>query len=1660
MNKKRFLFVIVLLIFILFFSLVTASVFDWPMFHNNINRTGYQNETVNMTNFGLISTYYTIAVPDSPRVSNGTVYIGTSNYIFALNATKNSGENQIWNYTLGGGSSCSSPEIYKGIAYSGCSDNNIYAFNATNGSLIWNYSTGEPLYSPSSPAVSNGVVWILNYFGNIYALNATNGSLILNYSTGEIDQSSSPAIANGIAYISVASKGVYAFNATNGSLIWNTIGNGGGFSTPAVANGIVYSAYGPLYALNATNGSLIWSYFIEGASYSSPAVYNGTVYIGSSDKNVYAINATNGSLIWNYTTGGTISSSPAVSNGVVWIGSYDKNVYALNSTNGNLIWNYTTGGSIESTSSPAVSHGIVYIGSDDGNVYEFSNQTSPYYCDSCMSCNYEIQEANPGETVRLTASISNNAPTNYCIDFAGRDNVNFDCQGYSITSSNPNFNQDGIYLNSSNGGSNNDTISNCNIVNFGNGIVLNSSSNNTLSNINETSQLEGFGIFLDSNSSNNTLSNINTSFNAHGIFLNSNSNNNSLSNINSDSNDGYGIYLSEVSNNILSNINTTANLAGGFYISSSNNSILSNLDSNLDASVGVAVYSCVNNTVENSIFSNESASGGQGISVSGGGLPYPQNNTFTNIISINNSYGAYIASGWNNTFSNITLNLNSNTGADIEFSNDTFTNVTSENSNGIGFFLDLDPGNSIIRNSNMSNNSMNLFFGKLSEFSPSEFNQVIDYSNIFDYSYRLYYNSSVSNYVFSSANAPNAAMMICENCSNVTYKNLDLSHETNFGLYFYNTSNSLVQNINSSFNGDGIDLSSSSNNTLLNVTILLNSGEDPYYTFFANNSVYLLSSSNNTLNDITAFNNSQAVGIRIGLNSNNNYISNINAGSDSYGIYLSASNNILSNIDASLSSQEGIFLDLNSNNNTLLNVNADNSTNGGIQLDGSNNTLINITADYPGGIGILLDSSLGSNLLYNVSANYVIGEGGPKSFNSQDYGDYAMGPLPNTRSFGSYKFSPLTGEGPNGGISLQYTPNNVLNNISAIGDGSAFIGDILLSSSSNNTLSNINSGDSSGSPCGINLDYLSSNNNLTNVTVNNCYNTNGIILSGSDNILTNITADSDGNNANLNALYVTGSTNNLTNITATSNGLAGIYLSGDVGNILTNVNSSNNVYGILFSSSSYDTLSSSYITDNLYGLEDDFVPNNNMIYNNLFNNTIYNDNLNYYEPGISNFNTTLTSGTNILGGSFIGGNYWGSWSAPGTGFSDTCVDANSDGICDSPYPLQDALNYDYLPLSLVQPGKSGVPTITLNTPTDGYTSSVSGVTFNATLTSIVQIANVSLILNGVLSQTNSSEIDNGDYLFTSNLADGSYLWAYLACDTSDSCVTSQMQSLTVSTSGGFSGSGGSGGSGGGGSGSFSGGSAGSGSSGASTIFSGTGYNFYPNVPVTILVNVTNVDLTKLVIVSSKVVQDASITILPASKASKSDLNVSSSPGQVYQSFQINTKNIDDSEIANVSFYFRMNMSWMNSNNLNSRNVLLFRNTGTTLIPLNSTFLSNDMKYNYYSALSPGLSKYSIFASNSECNLGDLRCFGNDFQFCGLTGSWIVVQTCQYGCKDFACVPNPKSTGFLNNIKSNAGEYLFYLVIFLILLGIVVFVYLLYRYISGKYREISRVSKYH
>jgi len=226
------------------------------------------------------------------------------------------------------------------------------------------------------------------------------------------------------------------------------------------------------------------------------------------------------------------------------------------------------------------------------------------------------------------------------------------------------------------------------------------------------------------------------------------------------------------------------------------------------------------------------------------------------------------------------------------------------------------------------------------------------------------------------------------------------------------------------------------------------------------------------------------------------------------------------------------------------------------------------------------------------------------------------------------------------------------------------------------------------------------------VTVKNCVVTgfDGGISFGngaSHGTITNNTA-----RANTYNIGVSGSDHNtIINNTAGPGGYIGIILSGGSSyNLIADNHASGNGMGIHFNSCSDNMISDNTVDSNGYGIylyvsPSNIVANNtvslnsdfglapgasNAIYNNILNNTV-----NAVMGAGNAWNTTLDCGTpNIVGGNCTGGNYWANPS--GTGFSQTCADADSDGICDSSFNY-DCSNIDSLPLSTVGGAQNATP---------------------------------------------------------------------------------------------------------------------------------------------------------------------------------------------------------------------------------------------------------------------------------------------------------------------------------------------------------------------------------
>jgi outer membrane protein assembly factor BamB len=264
------------------------------------------------------------------------------------------------------------------VIYVMSADGNLYALDATDGKLKWQFATaGERRFTAlgihgatphtelmpdpfdvflSSPTVVAGIVYFGSGDHHVYAVDASSGALRWKFETGNVVHAS-PAVADGVVYLGSWDRNLYALNAATGALIWkfqtgddteiyNQVGIA---SSAAVAAGMVFFGCrdGHFYALDAKTGARRWVHDNKkGWVIASPAVERGVVYFPTSDGERFkALDAATGATIYDISNKAVSFSSPAIAQGTVFYGSSDGWLHAVDASTGRIKAEFQTDGS-------------------------------------------------------------------------------------------------------------------------------------------------------------------------------------------------------------------------------------------------------------------------------------------------------------------------------------------------------------------------------------------------------------------------------------------------------------------------------------------------------------------------------------------------------------------------------------------------------------------------------------------------------------------------------------------------------------------------------------------------------------------------------------------------------------------------------------------------------------------------------------------------------------------------------------------------------------------------------------------------------------------------------------------------------------------------------------------------------------------------------------------------------------------------------------------------------------------------------------------------------------------------------------------------------------------------------------------------------------------
>src|SRR3989344_7952602 len=210
--------------------------------------------------------------------------------------------------------------------------NAAYSLSALylNGTEKW-HSTCYERWWMGNPIVKDDIVYSQNWVGT-FAFNATNGSIVweIKLNEGGGNNWGSPDIKTNVDFTPFL----------DGDLLWS----GGGYSNGERTT----------YVINITNNTIVWNNTIRANESSAPLIVNNRTFIAYRRDNALLVsyNSSTFEELWNITLEGNIAeTSMSYSNGRIIIGtSYDWNldcnsnnqsIYAINEVNRNIVRNYT-----------------------------------------------------------------------------------------------------------------------------------------------------------------------------------------------------------------------------------------------------------------------------------------------------------------------------------------------------------------------------------------------------------------------------------------------------------------------------------------------------------------------------------------------------------------------------------------------------------------------------------------------------------------------------------------------------------------------------------------------------------------------------------------------------------------------------------------------------------------------------------------------------------------------------------------------------------------------------------------------------------------------------------------------------------------------------------------------------------------------------------------------------------------------------------------------------------------------------------------------------------------------------------------------------------------------------------------------------------------------
>lgn len=282
---------------------------------------------------------------------------------------------------IGGGIAYASGVLYVTNGF-----DEVLAIHPQNGEIFWRAPISAP--SRAAPTIIDGRLFVTTLDSRLQALDASNGSLLWEYTgiseTAGLLGAASAAANNDIVVPAFSSGEISALRVENGSVAWSdNLANTRGFAglsgisdikaLPVIDKGVVIamSFSGRLAAIDERTGTRIWQRQIGGTN--TPWVAGDYIFVLTSDNQLIALSRANGAIYWVQKIDDDNKSyfhGPILAGGRLILAGTDGRVLEVAPETGKIINEWDSGKTISIT--PIVAGDALYILDDNGTLSAYN----------------------------------------------------------------------------------------------------------------------------------------------------------------------------------------------------------------------------------------------------------------------------------------------------------------------------------------------------------------------------------------------------------------------------------------------------------------------------------------------------------------------------------------------------------------------------------------------------------------------------------------------------------------------------------------------------------------------------------------------------------------------------------------------------------------------------------------------------------------------------------------------------------------------------------------------------------------------------------------------------------------------------------------------------------------------------------------------------------------------------------------------------------------------------------------------------------------------------------------------------------------------------------------------------------------------------------------